>query len=276
MSVTVRIKQKSIFKKKLSIEEVIDYIHLPYGVCDENYRLIFDEIAQHTLVYDDKKLARGIDVSIEDSDIVLLLSLPTSPSEIRLFYEIVECLCNKLKTKYYLREEETVNVKNNQTFIKYDIQASISALEDLQEKINQDKYKRFELFGIFHPISIGINEIKQIATNLFKFEDFLHDLQKIDVYYAAPKVYKVNDSLIGIYMIGPNIPSVVPNEPYVVLNQIENIEEWYVALEKNKMVKYEDFFKQCQNKEYYDANHVILTISDNEINDLIETKAVVL
>lgn len=40
MSVNVRIKQKTILKKKLNMDDIIKLIGLPYGVCDENYRLI--------------------------------------------------------------------------------------------------------------------------------------------------------------------------------------------------------------------------------------------
>lgn len=274
MSVCARIKQKSLFKKKMSIEDVINDINLSYGICDENYRLIFNKIGKHTLIYDDEKLARGIDVSIEDSDIVLLLSLPTSSSEIRLFYKIIEKLCIKLKLKKYIREEDMVSIDDNERFIEYDEKASISGLEDLKNRINQDTYKRFEIFGVYNPISIGINEIDRIGTSLIKFEDFLHDIQAIDVYYAAPNVYKINDILVGIYAIGPNIPSVVPNEPYIVLNQIENVDEWYVMFKEGKTVKYIDFFAKCKNKKYYDANHVIVSLSDEEMNDLLENNLV--
>lgn len=274
MSVCARIKQKSLFKKKMSIEDVINDINLSYGICDENYRLIFNKIGKHTLIYDDEKLARGIDVSIEDSDIVLLLSLPTSSSEIRLFYKIIEKLCIKLKLKKYIREEDMVSIDDNERFIEYDEKASISGLEDLKNRINQDTYKRFEIFGVYNPISIGINEIDRIGTSLIKFEDFLHDIQAIDVYYAAPNVYKINGKLVGIYAIGPNIPSVVPNEPYIVLNQIENIDEWYVMFKEGKTVKYIDFFAKCKNKKYYDANHVIVSLSDEEMNDLLENNLV--
>ena len=72
MSVSVRIKQKSLFKKKLNIEEIIKITNLSFGVCDENYRLIKNEIANHTLIYDENKLARGIDISLDDKDIILL------------------------------------------------------------------------------------------------------------------------------------------------------------------------------------------------------------
>lgn len=65
MSVMVKIKQKFIFKKKLSIEDIIKLTNLSYGICDENYRLIPNEIADHTLLYDVNRTARGIDLAIE-------------------------------------------------------------------------------------------------------------------------------------------------------------------------------------------------------------------
>ena len=268
MSVSVRIKQKSLFKKKLNIEEIIKLTNLSYGVCDENYRIIQNEIAQHTLIYDKNRLARGIDISLDDTDVVLLLSLPTSPSEIRKFYEVIEIICNEFNTKNYIREEELVSIKDNEKFIKYDEEGSIAGLKDLQEKIGQDEYKRFEIFGVYNPISIGINEIKKINNNLYNLEEYLNKIQSL--YYATPRVYRVKEKLIGIYAIGPNIPSVVPTKPYIVLNQIKGIEEWYVMMKDGKTIKYNDLINNAENKEYYDANHIIITLSDNKVDNLLE------
>ena len=270
MSVSVRIKQKSLFKKKLNIEEIIKLTNLSYGVSDENYRIIQNEIGKHTLIYDKNKLARGIDISLNDTDVVLLLSLPTSPSEIRKFYEVIEIICKKFNTQNYTREEELVSIKDNEKFIKYDEEESIAGLEDLQEKIGQNEYKRFEIFGVYNPISIGINEIKKINNNLYNLEEYLNRIQSLDVYYATPRVYRVKEKLIGIYAIGSNIPSVVPTEPYIVLNQIKGIEEWYAMLKEGKTIKYNDFINNAENKEYYDANHIIVTLSDNEVDNLLE------
>lgn len=270
MSVSVRIKQKSLFKKKLNIEEIIKLTNLSYGVCDENYRIIQNEIAKHTLIYDKNRLARGIDISLDYTDVVLLLSLPTSPSEIRKFYEVIEIICNKFNTQNYIREEELVSIKDNEKFIKYDEEGSIAGLEDLQEKIGQDEYKRFEIFGVYNPISIGINEIQKINNNLYNLEEYLNKIQSLDVYYATPRVYRVKEKLIGIYAIGPNIPSVVPIKPYIVLNQIKGIEEWYVMMKEGKTIKYNDLINNAENKEYYDANHIIITLSDNEVDNLLE------
>lgn len=269
MSVTVKIKQKSLFKRKLSIHEMIQLTNLSYGVCDENYRLIKNEIANHTLIYDENKLARGIDLSLDDTDIILLLSLPTSSSEIRTYYEVIEKICNELKIQNYIREEELVHVNDKEIFIQYDEQASIIGLEDLQKKIGQDTYKRFEIFGVYHPISIGLKEITQIGNSLNKLENYFHNIQSLDVYYAAPRVYKMNNKLIGIYTIGPNIPSIVPTEPYIVLNRIQGIEEWYVMLKEGKIITYDNFINHISIKEYYDINHIITTLSDDEIDLLL-------
>ena len=269
MSVKVRIKQNSIFKKKLNIKSIIKLTNLSYGICDENYRLISDTTADHTLLYDKNKLARGIDVSLEKTDIVLFLNLPTTSFEIRKFYEIIEKLCNELKITTYIRDEENVSLNDNDKFIKCDEQESISALKQIQEDIEQGKYERLEIFGIYNPISLGLKEVKQIDNNLDNFEEYLHNIQSIDVYYAAPRVYKVKDKLIGIYAVGPNIPTVVPTTPYIVLNQLEGINDWYVLLSENKTIKYEDFINNINSKQYYDANHVIALLNDNDINDLL-------
>ena len=37
MAVDVKIKQKSLFKKKIKIKEIIELTNLSYGVCDEAY-----------------------------------------------------------------------------------------------------------------------------------------------------------------------------------------------------------------------------------------------
>ena len=270
MSVEVKIKQNSIFKKKLDITDVISLTGLSYGVCDENYRLIPGETAAHTLLYDKNRLARGIDASIDKTDIVLLLSLPTTPFEIHSFYHAVEKICNALKTKTYIREEEKVNLKNNPQFIKMDEEGSVAGLEAISEKLEKDKYNRFEIYGICNPISIGANEVKQIGNRLDLFEEYLHRLQSLDVYYAAPRVYRVQNKLVGIYAIGADIVSVVPTEPYIVLNQIQGVEDWYVMLKTGKTIKYKDFIENIPAKEYYDFNHVIVSLSEQDVDSLIE------
>lgn len=271
MSVTVRIKQKSLFKKKMNIEDIIKFTGLSYGVCDENYRLDRGEIDEHTLIYDEAKLARGFELWLEGSDVLLSLSLPTAPSEIRLFYSLVEQLCKEFNTKKYLREDEEAYLYETDEYIEWDEEASVAALEDMMSK-TEDEYRCFEIFGIYNPISIGQKELQRIDCNLNNLEDFLHEIQSLDVYYATPSVYRKKDTneLFGIYSIVADVPCVVPNKPYIILDQIKGINYWYVMVRKGMTVTYDDFINNISSKEYYDASHVIALLNDEEIDDLIE------
>ena len=85
--------------------------------------------------------------------------------------------------------------------------------------------------------------------------------------FAAPKVYKVNNKLAGIYAVGANVASVVPTEPYIVLNQIQGLKNGMIKV--GKTIKYEDFIQNISAKEYYDFNHVIVTLSAQEADGLI-------
>ena len=275
MSVTARIKQKSLFKKKMNLEDIIKFTGLSYGVCDENYRLNKDEIGEHTLIYDETKLARGFELWLEGSDVLLSLSLPTAPSEIRLFYSLVEKICNEFNTKKYLREDEEAYLYEDEEFIKWDEEASIVALEDMTSK-TEDEYRCFEIFGVYNPISIGQRELQRIDWNLNKLEEYLNEIQSLDVYYAIPSVYRKKDTneLFGIYSIVADIPCVVPNKPYIILDQIKGINYWYVMIRKGMTVTYDDFINHISSKEYYDANHVIALLNYDEIDALIEQYSV--
>lgn len=274
MSVTVKIKQKGLFKKKLDIKDIIKLTNLSYGISNENYCLNEFEIAEHTLLYDKNKLARGIDICIEGNDIILFLNLPTSKEEIMLFYDTIEKICHHLSINQYIREEELVNINDNKNFIKWDENGSIQGLVDLKAKIESEEYSNFQMFGIYNPITLGKREIKKINNDLDNLAKLLHELQSQDVYYASPHVYKINEKLIGFYAVGPNIPSVVPTEPYIVLNQIEGIEEWYVMIKEGKSIKYDDFIKNTGKTKYYDANHVIVNLSEKKINELLDNYSV--
>ena len=275
MSVTARIKQKSLFKKKMNLEDIIKFTGLSYGVCDENYRLDRDEIGEHTLIYDEAKLARGFELWLEGSDVLLSLSLPTAPSEIRLFYSLVEKLCNEFNTKKYLREDEEAYLYEDEEFIKWDEEASIVALEEMTSK-TEDEYRCFEIFGIYNPIAIGQRELQRIDCNLNNLEEYLNEIQSLDVYYATPSVYRKKDTneLFGIDSIVADIPCVVPNKPYIILDQIKGINYWYVMIRKGMTVTYDDFINHISSKEYYDANHVIALLNDDEIDALIEQYSV--
>lgn len=271
MSVTVEIRQKTIFRKPLTLEDVIRLSGLSYGTADENFRLIERETGNCTLLYDPEKLARGMELSVNENAISLKLSLPTSKAEIRRFYEVVKLLCTTLKTKQFILEGQTQTLRDIDTLMQNDANASMGALDDLNQEISKNEYKHFQVFGICFPISLGKHEFDYIGNDLDRLGELLHYLQSQDVYYAAPKVYRVKERLVGIYFTEADLPTVLPTEPYIILDQIKGIEDWYLMLKDQRTVRYEDFMNAVSEKTYFDANHRIISLSQEELDTILET-----
>lgn len=271
MSVTVEIRQKSIFRKPLTLEDVIRLSGLSYGTADENFRLIERETGNCTLLYDPETLARGMELSVNENAISLKLSLPTSKAEIRRFYEVVKLLCTTLKTKQFILEGQTQTLHDIDTLMQNDMNASMGALDDLNQEISKNEYKHFQVFGICFPISIGKHEFDYIGNDLDRLGELMHYLQSQDVYYAAPKVYRVKERLVGIYFTEAELPTVLPTEPYIILDQIKGIEDWYLMLKDQRTVRYEDFMNAVSEKTYFDANHRIISLSQEKLDAILET-----
>lgn len=270
MSVNITIKQTGLFKKTLHPETVIKNCGLSYGINDGNFKLCENEIGEYTLLFNrENGLARGIEFSLDNNEINLRLSLPTGEKEISLFYELTKKLCRMLKTRKFCREGETVGFNSIDQFIQDDVKGSECGLEMIKNDLNNNKYKYMQIFGLINPISLGVNEMQKIGNDVSRFEKYLDELQSRDVYYAAPKVYNTGGKLIGLYAVMPDNPTVLPDKPYIVLNQIEGIEEWYIFFGEGKIIKYEDLINNINKSNYYDANHFVAQVSNDEINTLV-------
>lgn len=268
MSVCARINRRSLFKEHLGLHEIIEILNLPYGSYDGDYRLQEYDGSENALIYENNQFARGIELSLEKDEILLTLNLPTTLSEIRCFYDSIEKICQKLKKRSYLKNDEKVLLKEKERLIKCDAAASIEALRDIEGKLVSGEYVYFEIFGVCHPISIGLQEINEISQNLDCFAQFLDRLQSIDAYYATPRIYRIEDRLVGIYVVGPDIQSIVPIKPSVMSALRGQIEEWYILFGEERAIKYCDFIEHVKEKKYYDANHVLVALSNSEIESL--------
>ena len=226
------------------------------------------------LIYEESQPARGIELSFEKDDIFLALNLPTTLPEIRCFYNSIERICKKLKKHSYLRDGKKVLLKEKENLIRCDAAASIEALRDIEGKLVSGEYTYFVLFGVLHPVSIGLQEINEINGDLDCFARCLDRLQSIDAYYAWPKSYKISDRWAGIYVVGADIQSIVPIEPSFLINSSQNIDEWYMLFGEKRVVKYQDFIEHVNEKRYYDANHVMVVLSESEIEMLTENYGV--
>ena len=81
---------------------------LSYGYMDNDYCLVRGKVGKYSVLYDKKYIGRGFEIWIENNNVFLRLPLPTSDKEIRLFYSLVEKICEYFETEtiFYDEEEE--------------------------------------------------------------------------------------------------------------------------------------------------------------------------
>ena len=269
MAVNIEIKKNGI-SKEITIQKIVKMKKLSYGVSDSNYILDWNKFDKYTVLFDSNCIGRGIETSIEENCLYFRLSLPSTPTEIELFYNLTKDICKKLKIKEFTRDEEIVSVKDINKFIELDKNTSITALKSISSQINNGESKNFVICGALNPITLGEREIQEIDNKLENLETLLNRLQKLDVYYASPSFYKLkNEAIIGLYFIGEEIVSVVPLDPISPFNKNNGIDVYYVALPEYNKIKYEDFINNVEKIGDYDSDHIIISLDENTINDLV-------
>lgn len=270
MSVTVKIKPKGLFAKKLTLQDVLlEQMH--YGIMDAHYRLEMGTVGDYMTVYDTKILARGYELHFEGKNIELRLFLPTSSREISAFYDYVVYICKMVGAKTFEREGETVTFEQIPQFIADDEKGSLGGLEYMRENIEGGKTEHLQFFGALHPIDLGKRELEIIGDDLDKLGEFMNEMQQLDAYYAAPILYRQeDDTVVGVYAITADTRSIVPLKPGVsVAHHGLQVQEWYAVLGiaegEQATVRFENFLDAVDKSNYYDAGHFLLTLSEEEM-----------
>lgn len=275
MAVEVTIKSKGLFKKSLNVKDVI-LEDMRYGIMDEAFRLEENKIGQFIVAFPKDHICRGIEISLNKSEVNLRMPLPTSNKDIEFFYDYIKQICTKLHTKEFLRENEKATFDEIEQFIDLDIDASKNALIRMREEIEKDATKNIYLFGAVNPICIGKEELDEIDNSPRRFGELMNRLQSLDVYYARPVVFqKKDETLFGAYSLTENIPSVLPTKPQILMaNENMKVTEWYISfVYDNKIqgdISYNDFLKELEKTDYYDTEHFIISLDKEKMKKLLE------
>ena len=265
MSINVSIKKT----KDISIEEILKFNKLSYGVVDENFILEFNKTGETTIFYCPSCIGRGFDVFYDEKNINLRLPLPSTPTDIAIFYDVVIKIAKHMKVKEVIRDDEKVLVSKLAEFIEIDQNISMDCLTNFYSQIIKGEMETFTLFCAFNPITLGKDEFEYINGSLDNFEKLLSSLQEKDVYYAGPTIYKrrVDDSLFGLYFINENVPTVIPIEPGI-FNQDYVISDYYCFIRGENAIPYNDFISNVTKIGDYDCRHIIVSIDEKKINSL--------
>ena len=273
MSVDVVIRSKGLFKKNLKIKDVI-FENMRYGIMDEAYRLVENETGKYTVVFNTLEICRGYEISFEKGKVELRMALPTSNSDIEFFYEYIKRICKIMNTKEFERDGEKGTFDKIDSYISMDISASIGALENMEENINNGNYTSMYLFGAINPICVGKQELLKINKDTSNLGKLMNSLQSMDVYYAMAKAYKRDDDTIfGVYVLTENVTSVLPFEPNLFMNKDIIVNDWNIMFfidgKNSGAIPYDKFIENVNKDEIYDDKNFIITMNKLEMEELL-------
>lgn len=273
MGVDVTIHAKGLFGKAPVLQDILR-AGMGYGILDDAFRLQEGETGEYTLIYDMFHIGRGYEVKFGRRSVYLRLSLPAGVLEIQNFYWLVERICNLMGTRRFVRDEETVGLEDIETCIACDMNGSLRALRTIEEKIAEDTYSSMYLFGVMHPIAVGVRELKRIDGSLDRLDDFFHEMQNMDVYYAKANVYRRQDgSIFGVYALSAGVKTILPFKPSLFMNDEIQVDDWNIGLllpeEEHGLISYDKFLKKADVSEVYDTEHFIITLSEEAMREMV-------
>lgn len=275
MSVNIEIKPNEYNPKKLTIPEIAQLMNLKYGASDNHYCIEEGQLGTYTILYDPEKIGRGFEIWYENDSICLRLPLPTTSHDIDIFYRLIEKICIELDVYFYTCEGETVAITDVYANVDNDKDSSMAAIRHIRNNTADDSTKYMIIFGAMNPIFIGQNECGEIGDELIGFDNFMHRIQSIDSFYASPRFYQREDqSVFGVYFVGENIVTTVPLNPVDPFHKIDSLDSYFVHLPDQNDILYEDFINNIRMAEYYDAGHIMVKLSEEMIEDLVDRFAV--
>lgn len=286
MSIDIEITQKGLFKRNLDYNTIIG--NLGYGVY-ENNRLTEGKIGDDFIVYDKNHIGRGISVVCgkdEKNKVELRMLIPTCNEEIDVFYDIVERICSVWKNSIIMQDNEEIKLSDFSELRSKMKQFNENSLNSFLE--SSDTMNTLALFSAMWQLDVGQEERNEILASddpMKAYSEWLHRLQKMDIYYAMPRFYQTDNGLLGVYFITEETRSTVPLVPSVPFGFSDGsgkpieISNWRVSFYSITIddtvgdMPYSDFIDRVKvGAKRYDGSRIVIEPMDvNKIKELLES-----
>ncbi len=281
MGVDVTIKNRQLFKKPLSISG-ITMGKYAYGNMDDYWRRQDGLIQGFNILYNPAKIGRGIEFEWKNNlkdEINLRVNFLSTGYDIDMFYDVIRNIMHVWKAKTVEREGEQCTEEDLIKYCQSDKEFNIKFLSEQKETIT--------VFGAEFPLDIDFQAIKDsLGDNLDEgYADYLHKLQSIDAFYAAPVVYRLNENRFFCnYAITSTVDTIFPKKasaPILFKNpntgkqlECDLFTVTLVSIEDKGAIgrmSFDDFAKTANIAECpeFDSKHVLLKgFSEKEIHAL--------
>lgn len=225
MAISVRIKAKGLWKKKLPFSVVQG--DTGYGVHNGISLDVEHKDAEVIVFYGIDPTGRGFEAEWDKDSLGIRLrqTLPTSDEDIDTFYATVERILSFWKTD---RFEQDGLVYRRIDLEELKVEAKKTTQQVLLKLLHEKT--SFQIFGALFPYLISVEKLIQFAETPSMTEalrDDLHRLQSGDWYYHTPKLFEGG---VGIYHVYEGIAGIFPLQPEIPYWFKGTVDKWFVEL----------------------------------------------
>ena len=287
----VTITNNSKIKKPLPLEVILEE-GLAYGTLDIYGRLKPNETSRYGLTaYLKDHIARGITLDWREDNteyVTVRLYTPTSEYEIDAFYAMVGRICSFWDGLLMVDGVE-MDLTGFFSGIRSLKAFNVERFDSIFRSFFTGERIQYTMQCVMFPLSVGKEEALRFRGHHEVFANWLHDKQKLDMYYAAASFYRGRDSIHGRYVLTEGVVSIFPSKPFVPHGLIDPLTHkplkcdyyltaFYSPNSKNiiGVCDYDNFIKRVPEDKmiYFDADHVVIfALTFDEILNIIEPPA---
>ena len=276
--------KKTLLKKtpRLNVEDILENCNLNFGSYDDYYILEEEKIYDNTMIlYNPQKFARGIFMDLNkfvSGKVTLSVNLPTTPSEIDDLFNVINEIINQYVNVSLYIEDDKYD-KNILGDLKDDLNKS--CLDNLRQIASNNPQLKLIQTLVKFPYTFSDEDREKFknAKDLTEYEELLHKIQDVDIYYAKPILrQKPGGDVLSCYSVSNNCTSVFPIDGKNVLCRYNQDSKHtiitFFILEEMKIVggmyDYNDFINYMLDKgvEYFDDDHIKVDLSSQDIYDI--------
>ncbi|MBP5493728.1 MAG: DUF4299 family protein [Lachnospiraceae bacterium] len=291
MAFTLVIQSKGLFSKAKSIDfaTLLNNCKLSYGSYNDFYTMDEGKTKSGTaILFNPNRIGRGIffdSRNINKGEIKVEYNTPTTTAEIEDFVKVAKEVERQFGKASFHFEDENKYFSSSELekMIPQMSEFSLKQLNEGSSKIDNAQYiltlAKFPWY-----MDDEAKEKYKTAKTLDDFEETIHGLQKDDVYYAKPSLFKDGKSgkILAFYTLTSNCESYFPVKPDSFLNfDAPKIDEAFIRFfiyEEEKVVeghypydKFVEFIKE-KGATKFDAERLrVPEISKAEIMEFVES-----
>lgn len=276
MAFTLQIRQKKLFGKTvLDIPSLASACGFHYGSNNDFYILQEGEQSRGTAVfYNPERIGRGIffdSNKAKEGCYEISYNIPTTKAEITDFARLAREMEKRLgRVEMYCVEEERF-------FTCRELEQGIPdfvlfSQKSLNQFCRNKEFRSYILTLARWPYTLTEDKVAAWAfcTDLLDFEQTLHSLQAMDVYYAKPRLLQKNDTkeIGAFYVLTEGCESVFPvhADGFLNLGELKVAEGFvqFVLYSEQRVLEgmflYERFVEKMREHGVwqYDADHILI------------------